>query len=61
MKEEMEVLSCAQRKEIFKVIYFVCKTHICQVYSSAKQNKLSGQWSKKLYNLLKTKYHPTRK
>ena len=43
MEEEMEVLSCAQRKEIFKVIYFVCKTHIRQAYSSAKQNKLSGQ------------------
>lgn len=33
-EEEMEVLSCAQKKEIFMAIYFVCKTHICQAYSS---------------------------
>jgi hypothetical protein len=33
-EEEMEVLSCAQKKEIFMAIYFVCKIHICQAYSS---------------------------
>jgi hypothetical protein len=42
-EEEMEVLPCAGRKEIFKAIYFVSKIHICQAYRSPEQNKLSGQ------------------
>jgi hypothetical protein len=33
-KEEMEVLSCAWKNEIFVAIYFVCKIHICQACSS---------------------------